>query len=162
MWGSVVVSLLFWGFANEITTVSEAKKYYPLFGLMANVALIFSGQYVKFVSSMKVAAGVDPWVNSLNWLMTAVVAGGGVILGLMKYMQTQVLTDPECVDPTKEAKRKKTKTKMTMKESASFLSNSPYIRDLALLVIGYGMSINIIEVTWKSKLKAAFPNPNGM
>ena len=31
MWGSVVVSLLFWGFANEVTTVNEAKKYYPLF-----------------------------------------------------------------------------------------------------------------------------------
>ena len=66
----MVVSLLFWGFANEITTVDEAKKYYPLFGLMANVALIFSGQYVKFVSSMKAATGVDPWVNSLNWLMS--------------------------------------------------------------------------------------------
>lgn len=41
------------GFANEITTVDEAKKYYPLFGLMANVALIFSGQYVKYVSSLR-------------------------------------------------------------------------------------------------------------
>lgn len=37
---------------------------------------------------------------------------------------------------------------------------SPYIRDMALLVIAYGMSINIVEVTWKSKLKAAFPDPN--
>ena len=47
LWGSCVASLLFWGFANEINTVAEAKKYYPLFGLVANVALIFSGQYVK-------------------------------------------------------------------------------------------------------------------
>lgn len=29
LWGSVVVSLLFWGFANEITTVEEAKKCVP-------------------------------------------------------------------------------------------------------------------------------------
>jgi AAA family ATP:ADP antiporter len=28
------------------------------------------------------------------------------------------------------------------------------------VVIGYGMAINIVEVTWKSKLKAAFPDPN--
>lgn len=28
-------------------------RYYPLFGLMANVALIFSGQYVKYVSSLR-------------------------------------------------------------------------------------------------------------
>ena len=27
MWGSVVASLLFWSFANEVTTVEEAKKY---------------------------------------------------------------------------------------------------------------------------------------
>ena len=26
LWGGVVVSLLFWGFANEISTVDEAKK----------------------------------------------------------------------------------------------------------------------------------------
>ena len=30
MWGSVVTSLLFWGFANEVTTVDEAKKYCKL------------------------------------------------------------------------------------------------------------------------------------
>jgi AAA family ATP:ADP antiporter len=162
MWGSVVVSLLFWGFANDITTVDEAKKYYPLFGLMANVALIFSGQYVKWVSNSRtgLAVGADLWAHSLKLLMGAVVAGGGVIMALMAYMQTSVLTDPACVDQNKEAKRKKTKTKMTMKESYTFLSSSPYIKDLATLVIGYGMAINIVEVTWKSKLKAAFPDPN--
>jgi hypothetical protein len=26
LWGSVVVSLLFWGFANEITTVDEVRR----------------------------------------------------------------------------------------------------------------------------------------
>lgn len=31
MWGSVVASLLFWSFANEVTTVDEAKKYCKLF-----------------------------------------------------------------------------------------------------------------------------------
>merc|ERR1712167_406852 len=45
-------------------------------------------------------------------------------------------------------------------DSAKYLANSKYIRSLATLVIAYGMSINIVEVSWKSKLKAAFPNPN--
>lgn len=162
MWGSVVVSLLFWGFANDITTVDEAKKYYPLFGLMANVALIFSGQYVKYVSSLRsgLPLGADAWGHSLKLLMAAVMAGGAMVMGLMAFMQKAVLTDPACVDPNKEAKRKKQKTSMSMGESAKFLANSPYIRDLATVVIGYGMAINIVEVTWKSKLKAAFPDPN--
>src|ERR1700730_7451050 len=32
LWGSVVLSLLFWSFANEITRVAEAKRFYTLFG----------------------------------------------------------------------------------------------------------------------------------
>ncbi|MEW5305507.1 MAG: hypothetical protein WDW36_008041 [Sanguina aurantia] len=50
LWGSVVVSVLFWGFANQVTTVEEASQFYPLFGLGANIALIFSGQTTKHFS----------------------------------------------------------------------------------------------------------------
>merc|ERR1719171_355941 len=57
-------------------------------------------------------------------------------------------------------KKQKTKTKMGLRESFAYLANSKYIRSLATLVIGYGMAINIVEVSWKSKLKLAFPNPN--
>ena len=103
LWGSVVASLLFWGFANELTSVPEAKKYYPLFGLGANVALVFSGQYVRYVSGLRrtwAAAGAtfDPWGASLKYLMGGVVASGAAVLGLNHYLTTRVLTDPECVD----------------------------------------------------------------
>ncbi len=68
LWGSVVVSVLFWGFANQITTVEEASQFYPLFGLGANVALIFSGQAVKYFSLVS-----DMWrlLASIpgSWLM---------------------------------------------------------------------------------------------
>lgn len=56
---------------TKITTTKEAKKYYPLFGLGANVALIFSGQYVRFVSAFRASlpAHVDKWGVSLKLLM---------------------------------------------------------------------------------------------
>jgi len=63
LWGSVVLSLLFWGFANDINTVDEAKSYYPLFGLVANLALILSGQYVRWTSVIR--AGNIPFTYSL-------------------------------------------------------------------------------------------------
>lgn len=156
MWGSVVASLLFWSFANEVTTVDEAKKYYPLFGLGANVALIFSGQYVRFVSRMRASLppGVDPWGVSLKYLMGAVAASGTCLVSIFSYMQRRVMTDPECVNQEKQAaKKKKKKERMGLKESAKFLMSSTYIRDLAMLVISYGMCINLVEVSWKSKLK---------
>lgn len=161
LWGSVVVSLLFWGFANEVTSVEEAKKYYPLFGLGANVALIFSGQYVRYVSDIrkKLPPGVDGWAVSLKYLMSMVALGGVVISGCYYYMQRKVLTDPKLFEPRKQ-KSSKAKTKLTLVESAKYLGQSKYIRDLATLVIAYGMSINIVEVTWKSRLRAAYPDPN--
>eukprot|EP00878_Enallax_costatus_P032798 GHUV01036081.1.p1 GENE.GHUV01036081.1~~GHUV01036081.1.p1 ORF type:complete len:192 (-),score=64.74 GHUV01036081.1:162-737(-) len=44
--------------------------------------------------------------------------------------------------------------------NVNFLLPVRYIRDLATLVVAYGISINLVEVTWKSKIKAQFPNPN--
>jgi len=159
MWGSVVSSLLFWGFANEVTTVDEAKKYYPLFGLGANVALIVSGQYVRWVSNLRstMAPGVDAWAVSLRYLMGAVLGSGGALLATFRHMQKTIVANKK---PVEEKISKEKKPRMTMMESAKFLVSSPYIRDLAMLVISYGLCINIVEVSWKAKLKEAFPSPN--
>ena len=160
LWGSVVVSVLFWGFANQITTVDEAKQFYPLFGLGANVALIFSGRAVKIFSQIRanLPPGVDGWGLSLKGLMGMVVIGGLLICAIYAYLQKTVV--PRVKDSIPKREKKKKKEPMSVGESFRFLAASPYIRDLAFLVVAYGISINLVEVTWKSKIKAQFPNPN--
>lgn len=162
LWGSVVVSVLFWGFANQITTVEEAKAFYPLFGLGANVALIFSGRAVKYFSQVRAALppGVDGWGLSLRGMMTMVVIGGGLVAGTYWYLNRKVVPKMIAAGTTPAPKKKKNKENMSVGESFKFLAASPYIRDLATLVVAYGISINLVEVTWKSKIKAQFPNPN--
>jgi TLC ATP/ADP transporter len=59
LWGSVVISVLFWGFANAICTVKEAKQFYTFFGLGANVALVFSGQTIRHFSAIRAKARSD-------------------------------------------------------------------------------------------------------
>ena len=39
--------------------------------------------------------------------------------------------------------------------SPTLPTRARYIRNLFVLVVAYGMSINMVEVTWKSKLKQA-------
>ncbi len=159
LWGSVVVSVLFWGFANQITTVDEAKQFYPLFGLGANVALIFSGRAVKIFSQIRanLPPDVDGWGMSLKGLMSMVVVGGFLIMAVYAYLQKTVVPRMAAAAPKRVKKKKEP---MSVGESFTFLAKSPYIRDLAFLVVAYGISINLVEVTWKSKLKAQFPNPN--
>ena len=117
----------------------------------ANVALIFSGQYVRWVSGLRagLAPGVDAWAVSLRYLMGAVVASGSVLIATYTWMLKNVIKDK----PEKKNAPKKKKVKMTLGESAKFLMSSPYIRNLATLVISYGMCINLVEVSWKSKIK---------
>ena len=159
LWGSVVASLLFWGLANSIVTIPEAKRYYPLFGLFANVALVFSGQFVRYASSLRVAAAaVDPWAQSLQLLIGGVFVSGLVLLASHEFIQRQVINDPACVDAT-QLKQARQKSKMSVGESIKTLAKNPYIRDLATLVIGYGFAINVVEVTWKNKLKQRFADP---
>eukprot|EP00241_Pyramimonas_parkeae_P003658 CAMPEP_0114251692 /NCGR_PEP_ID=MMETSP0058-20121206/15411_1 /TAXON_ID=36894 /ORGANISM="Pyramimonas parkeae, CCMP726" /LENGTH=628 /DNA_ID=CAMNT_0001365521 /DNA_START=56 /DNA_END=1942 /DNA_ORIENTATION=- len=165
LWGSVVVSVLFWGFANQITSVDEAKQFYPLFGLGANVALIFSGRTVKVFSEIRgnLPPGVDGWGLSLKGMMS-IVAGFGLGIVAIYYWMNRVVVpkveEARAAGKMGPVKAKKKKEKLTVAQSMSFLAKSPYIRDLACLVVAYGICINLVEVTWKGKIKAQFPDPN--
>ncbi|KAK1572565.1 hypothetical protein Q3G72_034615 [Acer saccharum] len=114
LWGNVVISVLFWGFANQITTVDEAKKFYLLFGLGANIALIFSGRTVKYSSMMRtnLGPGVDGWAISLKAIMSIVVVMGIAICSVYWWVNTSVPL------PTRSKKKKKEKPKMGTRRRA--------------------------------------------
>lgn len=162
LWGSVAMSLLFWGFANDTTRVSESKRFYALFGLGANLAMLVSGPTIVYFSDIrsKLPANVDAWGVSLNYMLSFVVLSGLLIMGIYWWINKNVLTDPRFYDPTELKKAKKEKPKMSLKESFAYLLRSKYILCLAVLVIGYGISIQLVEVTWKHQLKLQYPNPN--
>ncbi len=160
LWGSVMLSLMFWGFANEITKMSEAKRFYALFGIGANLALLVSGPAIVWSSKLRAsaAAGVDPWGATLYLLMSMFLVSCALIIFAYWWINKYVLTDPRFANT--EPKAKKSKPKMSMKESFAYLVRSPYMLFLSLLVISYGICINLVEVTWKSQLKMQYPNPN--
>lgn len=49
---------------------------------------------------------------------------------------------------------------MSLMQSFAYLARSKYLLCLAILVIGYGFAINLVEVTWKGQLQQQFPNPS--
>lgn len=162
LWGSVAISLLFWGFANDTTKISESKRFYALFGLGANVAMLFSGQAIIYFSDIrnKLPAGTDAWGITLNWMVAMVFASGLIIMGIYWWINKNVLTDSRFYDPSEMQRAKKEKPKMSLKDSFLYLARSKYILCLAILVIGYGIAINLVEVTWKGQLKLQYPSAN--
>jgi len=163
LYGSVGLSMLFWGFANEITKSSEAKRFYTLLTMGFNVALLVSGPIIYFFSKYgkNLSANVDSWQITLNYLMGMVTIASLTIIASYWWMNRNILTDKRFYDPEgSEKKSKKSKTKLSIGESLAFLAKSKYIRSIALLVIGYGMCINLVEVVWKGQLKMQYPNYN--
>ena len=50
LWASIVLNVIFWGFANEVTRIGEASRFYSVFGIGANFATIVAGQAAIFLS----------------------------------------------------------------------------------------------------------------
>ena len=166
LWGSIALSLLFWGFANNITAVDEAKRFYPLFGIGANLALIavkLANWFIHYVQEICLRHfEMARWSAYLLILMLVVLLSMLFIVSIFLWMNRYVLSDPrfhreEAPGPDGAPNRK---AKASFQESVSFLWHNKTLRYIAVLVIAYGIAINLIEVTWKSYLGLQYPNPS--
>lgn len=159
IYSSVSVGLLFWQFANDVVSVDQAKRFYPLFAQMSGLAPVVAGQFV-----VRYASQAPDFAASLNRL-TAAVSFSGIMICVFYRWSTAYIERTESApivadnNKTTTITTKKKKPKMSMVESAKFLANSQYLRLIAMLVLGYGLSINFTEIMWKSLVKKQYPNP---
>lgn len=168
IWGSAMIALMFWQFANQIVRMKESKRFYGLFVVIGNLALILSGFVVSFCSeSIKdFFPGQSPeqvWGISLKWLMGSVVLMGIASMMLYRWMHTNVLTDPRYYDGDEVAinSGKKKKKKPGLAESFKIIISSPELGLIAMLIMAYGVTINLVEVQWKEQLKFYFAGDRG-
>lgn len=176
IYSSVSVGLLFWQFANDVVSVDQAKRFYPLFAQMSGLAPVLAGQFVVRYASKAANFG-----SSMHRL-TAATTFAGVMICYFYHAATKYVERTERVvvvpPPTEQASstgttaeatataaveetkpKKKKKPSMSMTDSAKFLASSQYLRLIATLVLGYGLSINFTEIMWKSLVKKKYPNP---
>ncbi|MCB1117392.1 MAG: MFS transporter [Chlamydiia bacterium] len=158
LWGTMVMTVLFWGFANQVTNVNDAKRFYAIYGLGANVASIFAGWASASLSSgwiaSKLSHTTDPWGVSVM-LITGVLLVIGALAILIYRWYCRSVIDPE---HAREG-RSKPKIKLGLRESFAYLAKSPYLICIAIVVLAYNISLNMIEVVWKDQLKLLCPNP---
>ncbi len=156
LWGSVMLSLVFWGFANQITKVGEAKRFYNFFGLGGNIAPAFAGPLTVFLSNLSPSMSTG-YGTTIRFICGTSIIVGLCIAGCYWWMTRNVLTDPLLY---KENPHKPNKPKLGLKESFRVLSRSKYLGCIAILVITYGIAMNLIEVNWKSQVRMQYPDAN--
>lgn len=164
IWGSAMIGLMFWQFANHVVRMKESKRFYGLFLVIGNIALILSGQVVRFCSEdikQFYSTPEEAWQMSLYLLMGSVVVLGVIAMLLYRWMHTSVLNDKRYFDPEEAGAPKKKKEKPSLMESAKIIFRSPELGLIAALIMAYGVTINLIEVQWKNQLGLYFSGDKG-
>jgi len=158
LWGTAILTVLFWGFANEVTKVGEAKRYYGLLMIGANIAGIISGQASVYLSDTKflsfIPYGKCSWDQSILFLNCLIIFSGVVTVAIYRWLNHNVILPNEKTEP------RPAKVKMSMRKNFAYLAKSKYLICIALVVLTYNISINLVEVVWKNQIKQVYPNPS--
>jgi AAA family ATP:ADP antiporter len=163
IWGSALLSLSFWQFANQITKTSEAKRMYAFFALMAQVSVLLESCVGTWCSNMQKGApeGVDAWGIALKWMMGIVVVLGLATMLIYRWIYRCVLTDKRFYDkPELPGNTGKSKKKMPLLQSFKVILTSPYLALITALVVCYGTGVNLVEGLWKKQVGIQYSDPN--
>jgi len=165
LWGSIVLNVLFWGFANEVTRIDEARRFYSVFGIGSNLAAILAGQSAIFFSQASFSTSSlfeegGGWQHVQMVLLTVIAISGIATMGLFRWMNKNVLNDPSFDEFHQNKRETRAKGKLSFRESFSYLSNSKYLICIAIIVVSYNLVINLVEVVWKDQLRRLYPNPS--
>ncbi len=165
LWSTMVLTVLFWGFANEITRMSEATRFYSALNISSNSASIVAGQVAVILTANSfnpnLIFGHDAWSQTIDKLTLLILCCGVGILLTFHWMKKNVLNDPDYMpEEPKLAKDEPKAKKLSFKESIAYVTNSKYFLCIAAMVVSYNLVIHMVEIIWKDRLKELYPNPN--
>jgi AAA family ATP:ADP antiporter len=153
LWPNAVFGLLFWQFVNNITSIEQSKRFYPLFGLLGQTGLIIAGYFLERLDPIGLILKSTFDLKAPQTVISVgIVLSVVVILGIIAlfsfWVINQFLLDQAARDSLKFQVKK---NHMSMKDSISMILGSRYIRLIAILLICYGIAINLVEGPWKDK-----------
>lgn len=162
LWSVVVINLMFWQFSNQIFDTERAKRFYPILGMVGNMGLILAGNILVRFSALSEIDGyndIELQIQSEGMLQTiilAIVISGILSMILFRITNSVVLKDPS-IRRSMQRVKENTKTKLPIIDSFKLILHSKYLGYIVLLIVCYGLLINILEGPWKSKVRELYP-----
>lgn len=161
LWGSVVLSLLFWQFSNQITTVEQSRRFYMLFGMFNGLGTILLGMFVYYYHPTA-AIGQSIYSTKLNHLVMIFVLVSILIMVIYYWINKYAVNEKVRYHPDKGKPDKEHEIKLSFVESFRYILTSKYVGYIAIISIAYNVAINFVEVTWKSQIGKMYPDPAEM
>lgn len=156
LWGSAMIFLMFWQFANQTTSTEEAKRFYPMFGLIGHIGPVVAGALVKHYSHGHTEAyGVgDQGLITFFMILTSISLL--CTMAIFYYINNGVLTSVRYAG--KASRSEEIRPKLPLIEGFKMIFSSKYLGYIAILIFAYGISINLVEGPWKAKIGELYPN----
>ena len=151
---SVMSALLFWQFANQITTTNESKRFYPILAFMGSFGTFTAGCSIKLVSTLTEIYNQD-LLFQIQLMMSILTVSSLLIMMIFEYMFRRVVRKSEELNAI--VKQSKT-AEMGMLQSLKTILSSRYLGYMVVIVIGYGVTLNLMEGPWKASIRELFPN----
>jgi ATP:ADP antiporter, AAA family len=152
LWSTMVLSVLFWGFANEVTKITEARRFYSMLGVIASFSGIVAGVAANLLTNNQ------NWDKTLEILMMTVIIFGCLTMVAFRWMNKNVLNAPEFHELHQtRSNQLLPKKRLSIRESIDYLLNSKYLICIALIVVCYNLFINVVEIVWKDQLRQLYP-----
>jgi AAA family ATP:ADP antiporter len=165
LWSTAVLSMLFWGFANEVTSVNEAKRFYAIFAIAANFSGIFSGQSAQWLTLDEynpiLPFGTVAWEQSLALQLGVVLFIGLVIVLLFRWVNKTIAKQQHIKsisETVKTAVIDEPAQKISLLECFSYLMKSRYMVYVTILVVAYNIIFNFSDVLWINQVQLRYPN----
>lgn len=161
MWSTIVMTILAWGFANEVTSVKVAKRFYGLLGIAINLSSIAAGVVTAHLSqhifNASIPFGSDAWGQSIFLINCVIIAAGLITMACFRYIHK---SGSGYNSVTYKKHHEEVKIKMGMRKNFAYLAKSKYLIYISVIVVAYNISINLVEVVWKDQIKQLYPNPS--
>lgn len=151
LWNTIVISILFWGLANQITKLNEARRTYGVLSLAFNFAIVLAGLMVVLIGTHE----PRHWDQTLGQLTMIVIIIGLLTMAIFRWYHLNVIVEDN-VEPIFMSENPPI-TPLTLLESLRYVAQSKALICLAIIVVAYSFTINTVEVIWKDQLRMHYP-----
>ena len=173
IWGTVSISILVFGFVNDITPPKAAKRYYVAIGILSQMGPIISGTIVS--SLMSAGTGSNNTLQTFTEAYQFITLIGVSAMYLMMFVYFFVrfklmksenfgISEKRFKDMSNinQNQNKIKNKKYSFWETLKFTFSHKYILSVAGILCGYNMLNAILEHTWKECLHLLYHGcPNG-
>jgi ADP/ATP carrier protein family len=156
LWSSTMIFVMFWQFSNQIIPTEQAKRFYPMINLLGSAGTFFAGLLIEYFTDVQIKENAST-VSLIKNLLSITTIATSLLLILFTYMNKIVLVDDKYIGALKAGE---VKEKLSLLKSLKIIFSSKYLGYIVILVLCYGMAINLLEGPWKSEISKLYPTTN--